>query len=60
MLTKKFNAMANDEELHPNSTGETYVRARPTVAGMLYRNGYEVMEKTDFDMKHYGGEGVSG
>jgi len=51
LLTSKINSIADA------ANGIIYARARPSAAGLFYRNGYEVLERVDFDLGDFDGEG---
>jgi hypothetical protein len=51
MITEKMNQIADSKE------APTYVRARPKIASLLRRMGYEVLEKYEVNLADYGGEG---
>jgi len=53
MLSQKFNDMADDKE------GVTYVRARPWMAALLRKMGFEVLERIVTNLNEYGSEGVT-
>jgi hypothetical protein len=48
LLTEKLNAIADEGE------APTFVRARPGAAALFRQEGYETLERMDFDLKDFG------